>query len=240
MTIAKAKKSVSTEVESTQQESQPEKPVMEYNNKSWQSWMNLQSHIPDIVEKIPHGVEAPQRRKKEFIAQVDLEQGPIERRVMTIVRFKAKNREDKEQKEYLRYNEDWQAKDWMGRKLRNSENVEGVYYEQEEEKIIKYDETKGPYVSGYKRSGEHIVYTIPYSKDAVDKIIGNQDKSDIIFTVRTSERRQQFTYDEFVNYSWEQLEHILMLDGGADEARVMQGQGQGNLKTANNLDFKPS
>jgi hypothetical protein len=224
-------------------QSQPEQPKFEFNYKTWQSWMNLQSHIPDIEEKIPHGVEAPQRRKKEFIAQVDLEQGPIERKVMAMVRFKAKNREDKEQKEYLRYNEDWQAKDWMGRKLRNSENIEGVYYEQEEEKIIKYDETKGPHVAGNKRSGEYPVYAIPFSKEAVDNIIGEQDNSHIIFTVRTPDRRQQFLYDEFVNYSWQQLERILMLDGGADGARVYrykQGQGQDNVKTANNLDFKPS
>ena len=88
--------------------------------------------------------------------------------------------------------------------------------EQEAEKIIKYSETTGPEVTGYRRSGEHTVFTIPYSKEAVDKIIGDQNKSDIIFTVRTSERRQQFLYDEFVNYSWGQLEQILLLDGGAD------------------------
>jgi hypothetical protein len=160
---------------------------------------------------------------------------------MTIVRFKAKNRGDKEAKEFLKYTEDWQAKDWMGRKLRNSENIEGIYYEQEEEKIIKYDQNKGPYVAGYERSGEHAVYTIPFSKEKVDEIIGDQDKGDIIFTVRTRDRRQEFLYDEFVNYTWEQLEHILMLDGGADEARVMRyKQGQANVKTAKNLDFKPS
>jgi hypothetical protein len=239
MTTAKDKKSVETE--SKVSGSQPEKPIMEYNNKTWQSWMKLIDHIPDIEDKIPHGVVAPEQRKKEFIAQVDLEQGPIERKVMTMVRFKAKNREDKEAKEYLTYHEDWQAKDWMGRKLRNSENMEGVYYEQEEEKIIRYHETKGPHVAGYQRSGEHAVYTIPYSKDAVDQIIGDQDKGDIRFTVKTPERRQQFLYDEFVNYSREQLENILMMDGGAAEARINRIiQGQGNVKTANNLDFKPS
>jgi hypothetical protein len=93
-----------------QQQEEPEKPTMEYNNKTWQSWMNLIDHIPDIEDKIPHGVVAPEQRKKEFLSQVDLDQGPIERNVMVIVRFKAKNRDDKEAKEYLRYHEDWQAK----------------------------------------------------------------------------------------------------------------------------------
>jgi len=58
--------------------------------------------------------------------------------------------------------------------------------------------------------------------------------------VRTPERRQQFLYDEFVNYSWGQLEQILLLDGGADEARARQNQNSGKVLTSNNLDFKPS
>jgi len=90
-----------------------------------------------------------------------------------MARFIAKNREDKQPREYIKYYEDWQGKDWMDRKLRNSENLEGVYMEQEAEKIIKYSETTGPEVTGYRRSGEHTVYTIPYSKETVDKIIGD-------------------------------------------------------------------
>ena len=191
---------------------------------------------------IPHGVVAPEERKKDFLARVDLEKGPIERKVISMVRFIAKNREDKQPREYIKYYEDWQAKDWMDRKLRNNENLEGVYMEQDAEKIIRYNETQGPEIVGFRRSGEHTVYTIPYSKDAVEKIIGHQDKSEIIFTVRTSERRQQFLYDEFVNYSWGQLEQILLLDGGADEARaekVRQNQNSGKGLTSNNLEFKP-
>jgi hypothetical protein len=64
MTIAKAKKSVETE--SKVSESQPEKPTMEYNDKTWESWMNLRTHIPDIEEKIKGIVESPHRRKKSL------------------------------------------------------------------------------------------------------------------------------------------------------------------------------
>ena len=213
-------------------------PKFEYNNKTWKSYQ-------DLIEKykigltIPHGVTAPEERKREFLARVDLEKGPIERNVTSMVRFLAKNREDKQPREYLKYFEDWQGKDWMNRKLRNSENLEGVYTEQEAEKIIIYNERNGPEIAGYRRSGEHIVYTIPYSKETVDKIIGDQGKSDIIYTVRTSERRQQFLYDEFVNYSWGQLEQILLLDGGADQARAERARQSGKVLTSNNLEFKP-
>lgn len=231
-------------VESSQEtQSQPEKPIFEYNNKTWKSYQDLIEKYKIENLTIPHGVGAPEERKRNFLARVDLEQGPIERKVTSMVRFIAKNREDKQPREYIKYYEDWQGKDWMDRKLRNNENLEGVYMEQAAEKIIRYNEMKGPEIVGYIRSGEHTVYTIPYSKETVEEIIGDQDKSDIIFTVRTSERRQQFLYDEFVNYSWGQLEQILLLDGGADEARAeraRQKQNSGKVLTSNNLDFKPS
>jgi hypothetical protein len=40
----------------------------------------------------------------------------------------------------------------------NGGNIEGVYHEQEKEKIIRYNEMKGHEVVGYKRSGEHALY----------------------------------------------------------------------------------
>jgi hypothetical protein len=170
--------------------SQPEKPmpIFEYNNRTWKSYQDIieKYKIDDLT--VPHGVSAPEERKRDFLARVDLEQGPIERKITSMVRFIAKNREDKQPREYIKYEEDWQANDWMGRKLRNSENVEGVYMEQEVEKIIRYNEMKGPEILGYRKSGEHAVHTIPYSKEAVEKIIGErdqeQDKSNIVFTVR--------------------------------------------------------
>jgi len=232
-----SKKPVSGE-SSQETQSQPEKPIFEYNNKTWKSYQDLiEKYKIDLT--IPHYVRAPEERKREFLARVDSEKGHIERKVTSMVRFMAKNREDQQPREYIKYYEDWQAKDWMDRKLRNSENLEGVYLEQEAEKIVRYNETTGPEVAGYRRSGEHTVYTIPYSKETVDKIIGDQDKSDIICTVRTSERRQQFLYDEFVNYSWGQLEQILLLDGGADQARAERALLSGKVLTSNNLEFKP-
>lgn len=89
------------EKEAEAAEHQKEKPIMDYNNKTYQSCMNLESHIPDIAWKIPHGVTAPEQRKQEFISKVDLEQGPIERKVTAMVRFIAKNREDKEAKKII-------------------------------------------------------------------------------------------------------------------------------------------
>jgi hypothetical protein len=222
-------------------QSEPKKPILEYNNRTWKSWVNL--GIPDIIDRIPHNVEAPETRKKIFLSRVDLEQGPIQRKITMMVRRKAKN-QGEDSKEYLVYYDDWFAKDWMGRKLVVSENIEGVYMEQEKEKIIRYNEYKGPEVVGEKYSGQHEVHYIEFSKEAVDKAIGDQNKSDIIFVVKIPPRRDRFTYDEFVNFSWDELNDILMLDGGAEadraeRIRIRKGQGS-KVKTANKLDFKPS
>jgi len=115
--------------------------------------------------------------------------------------------------------------------------------EQEKEAIIKQNEKSGPEIVGYRRSGEHPVQYIEISKEAVDKIIANSssDEDEIIFVVKSPPRRDHFTYDEFVNYSWEQLEDILMQPGGATAARAKRAlDDNGKVLTANKLDFKPS
>ncbi len=129
----------------------------------------------------------------------------------------------KEKKEYIIYLDDWFGKNWLGQKVNPiSENIEGVYMEQEKEPIIKQSENSGPEIVGYRRSGEHPVHYIEFSKDAVDKIIANSssEKDEIIFVVKAPPLRDHFTYDEFFNYSWDQLEDILMQTGGAKAARA--------------------
>jgi len=94
----------------------------------------------------------------------------------------------------------------------------------------------------YRRSGEHPVHYIEFSKDAVDKILANSssEKDEIIFVVKAPLVRDHFTYDEFVNYSWDQLEDILTR-GGARAARARRAvEGQDKVLTANKLDFKHS
>ncbi len=86
------------------------------------------------------------------------------------------------------------------------------------------------------------MYYIPFSKEKVDEIItkSDSDKNDIIYVVKSGPRRDHFTYDEFVNYSWEQLESILLYDGGEVAARAERAlQAGGKVLTANNLNFKP-
>lgn len=56
---------------------------------------------------------------------------------------------------------------------------------------------------GIKRSGQHPVYHIPFSKEKVGKIIKGSvgtDQETIIFTVVSGPLSYEFPYDKFVNF----------------------------------------
>jgi hypothetical protein len=86
-------------------------------------------------------------------------------------------------------------------------------------------------------TGTHSIYYIPFSKENVDERIAksDSDKSEII---STPERRDNFNYEEFTNYTWEQCETILLYDGGV--AARADRLFQSDQKTGNDLNFKPS
>jgi len=147
------------------------------------------------------------------------------------------------EKEFIVYQEEWIGKNWLGETLVCDDNIEGVYTEVDTAPEVRFNNENGrSEVVGQKLAGVHQVYYIPFSKEKVDKIItkSDSDKNDIIYVVKSGPRRDHFTYDEFVNYSWEQLESILLYDGGEVAARAERAlQAGGKVLTANNLNFKP-
>jgi hypothetical protein len=217
-------------------------PFAEYNNRSFQSY--VKNGFPD---KIPHGVEAPDTRMKRFISRVDMTKG-FERKIMTMTRLKTRNylSEDKRnpEKEFLVYQEEWVGKNWLAEKLCCQDNFEGVYTEVGTAPEVRFNNENGrSEVVGQKLAGGHQLYYIPFSKERVDEIIAksDSDKYEIDYIVKSGPRRDHFTYEEFVNYSWAQLETILLYDGGVVAARADRSlQNSGKVLTANNLNFKPS
>lgn len=211
-------------------ESGPKKPSMKFNDKTYQSYVDN-----GFADSIPNDVEFPVKQKREFLSRVDESKEPVKRKVTKIVRVKALDSSSKkyEKKEYLYYWEEWSGKNWLGQTIDPpSEHMEGFWDEQEKEPVVKQNQ-KGEYeVVGYKRSGQHRVYDIPFSKEAVDKIIEKSvgtDKGSIIFLVKEGIRRDEFTYDEFVNYSWDELVDILLTDGAYKRRikRALEAQTKG-------------
>ena len=108
------------------------------------------------------------------------------------------------------------ANDWLGIPINPfSEHIEGKYTEA----IMrpKLDERTGEHVDNVF-AGTRESYYIPFSKKNVDEIIANSahtDKFGIKYIVKfgiedspdgfTMSTRNQFSYDMFVNWSWEKL-----------------------------------
>ena len=119
---------------------------------------------------VPENLNAQQHT---FLSKVSTKQElghKIRREVTKIVRLKARdyNSEKLERKEFLYYYENWYGVDWRGAKVPPvTDHIEGYYQELEMEPVINEE---GEVVSN-KRSGQHTVYYIPFSKEKVDGII---------------------------------------------------------------------
>jgi hypothetical protein len=108
----------------------PKKPEvkLEYNNRSYESYIH--TGFPNII---PQTIRGPNNRMQKFLNLVDLRKGPIERTVRCMVRLKAVdwNTKKHERKEYIYYEERWEAKDWLGHPILNpiDGHIEGKYTE---------------------------------------------------------------------------------------------------------------
>ena len=165
---------------------------------------------------VPENLNAQQRT---FLSKVSTKQElghKFRREVTKIVRLKARdyNSEKLERKEFLYYYENWYGVDWRGAKVPPvTDHIEGYYQELEMEPVIN---EQGEVVSN-KRSGQHTVYYIPFSKEKVDGIIEGSvctDKDTIKYLFTDGALGYEFPYEEFVNRSYQELVAMLIAPGG--------------------------
>ena len=223
----------------------PKKPEVkiEYNNRSYESYIN--AGFPD---NIPRSVRGPHDRMQQFLNKVDLRKGPIERSVRSIVRLKApdwsSSTKKNERKEFIYYEEYWDAKDWLGIPIDPFDgHIEGRYLEALTKPVL--DERTGEHIEN-ALAGNRISYYIPFSKKNVDEIIANGTKTDkysIKYTVKfghedstdamVSSSRNQFSYDMFL-WPWDKLYE--WQHWPVDDITMRPRTN----KSATNLEFKPS
>ena len=162
----------------------------------------------DYVQKWykENGLQLPERLNidiRKFLAAVDPTK-PIRRQVTRMYRIKAldllTDEEHPKRKEFLTVVEDWYGKRADGTEVPPvSEHKHGVYNEH------KLDE------HGNVQVTTNLIYYIPFSKTEVDEWIDKsylQEKDNILFVVDTKRgaRRKEFSYEDFVKLSWDELE----------------------------------
>jgi hypothetical protein len=234
------------EILSTVKPDIPKKPEVkiEYNNRSYESYTKN-----GFADAIPRSIRGPHDRMQQFLNKVDLRKGPIERTVRMIVRLRApdwnSSTKKNERREFIYYSEDWTGNDWLGIPINPfSEHIEGKCTEVMMKP--KLDERTGEHVDNVF-SGTRDAYYLPFSKKNVDEIIANSahsDKDSIKFIIKFGmedspdsfqmSTRNQFTYDKFVNWSWDKLKEFQYwpVDDLFNRPKA--------AKSATNLEFKPS
>jgi hypothetical protein len=185
-------------------------PVIESSTyRSYKAFKDLK--VPD--DEIPHKIIAQYIREIQFLGAAHKDVMPT-RTITRMIRFKDKG------KEYLRFTENWTAKDWKGADIDPvTDTLEGVLYLPNEQPVT---DERGARI-GTRITGAKTSYEIPFSKANVDKWIEQtgSDKDSIIYTVRTDKRRDNCqSYDQFVNTTWIQANDIMMQDGGFEMAYV--------------------
>jgi hypothetical protein len=186
------------------------KPLpIEYNDRGQRSYTKNGLQIPENLNY----------QERIFLSRVSTKQEmghKIRREVSKIVRIKARDysSEKLERKEFLYYYENWYGVDYRGIKIPpTTDHVEGVYQEIEMESVINERGEK----TGYRRSGQHQVYYIPFSKEKVDEIIEGSvgtDKDTIKFLFTDGALGYEFPYEEFVSRPYEELVAMLIAPGG--------------------------
>jgi hypothetical protein len=193
------------------------KSKLSYNSKTIESYKKNGLDIPDNLDY----------QERMFISKVSVNEKlghKIKITVTKIVRIRAPDYSTKrlERKEFLYYFENWNGKDWVGRKIAPvTDHVEGLYNELEMEPKIN-DRME---LTGYKRSGQHTVYYIPFSKEKVDEIIENSvgsDKDTIKFLFTDNGLGFEFPYEIFVNLDYQSLVKILISPNPKAEVQKLQ------------------
>jgi hypothetical protein len=223
---------------------------LEYNDRSYQSYIS--TGFPDII---PQMVRGPRNRKINFLAAVDLRKGEIERTVTTMWRLRAIDWDTpkRERKEYIYYEETWNAKNWLGVDINPiTDHFEGKYSEVVTRPV--FDTRTGDHIDN-EFAGLRDRYYIEFSKDKVDEIIKNSsrtNKDNIKFVIKWDQQdsmnqtenmpmvmamRNVFTYDQFANWSWEKLSQwqFWPVDELMERSKAFK-----KTPTATKLEFKPS
>ena len=195
------------------------KPLIESS-----TFRSYKAYVESGFEKeTPHTIQAQYERENKFLSAVQLEKGPLTRKITRMVRRKEAG------KEYLTFTENWDATDWVGRPIDPvTDRMEGIAYLPNVTPLI---DEKGQRI-GKELNGAKTVYEIPFSKETVDKWIEEtgSDPNEITYTVRTPNRRENCNYDQFVNTTWQQAVEILMKDG-AFELDYVEGLKKNSSQT---------
>lgn len=188
-----------------------------------------------FANKAPEYHKRHDRHELRFLSSVDITKGKIKIDITRMFRLQARDYStDKlEYKEYLMWESNWYAKNWLENELKVLEHMEGKYLQQTKKVTISPPDLKtGKMVKEYEQGQPREVYTIPFSKETVDKLlqgahplgpdsINITDPSKVIFYGKIdhvlgvqSFRCADYDYNQFVTPKWDDFVKLAIQPGG--------------------------
>lgn len=177
--------------------------------------------------------DRPDKWEFEFLSKVDPSKGPVKVRVTRMFRIRDVDNDDGKTKEYLYYETEWHATQWNGNPLGRVEHVVGRHQEQTKRlELGDFDPKTGIQKSWYVKDTPKTVYTIPFSKKAVDEALENKhpfgpdsinvtDKDSVIYYGKfnrilgmESFRCADYTYEQFTLPEWKEFMGLAIQEGG--------------------------
>jgi len=184
------------------------KPLIESS-----TYRSYRAYVDAGFEKdVPRSIETQYERENRFLSAIPSDASPT-RKITRMIRRKEGNTE------YLTFTENWTGTDWVGREIDPvTDRIEGILQLPNVTPLI---DEKGQKI-GKQLNGSKIKYEIPFHKETVDKWLKETETNpdDVTFTFRTSNRRDNCNYDQFVSNSWQQGIEIIMKDGGFEQDYV--------------------
>lgn len=136
-------------------------------------------------------------RLRQFLNNVDPSKGPITKRVIRLERRKDPDGE------HLVIHCDWNAKDFMGNDIGIDGIKEGIYNEPVTRNTIVRGRTVKTFTNWVAK------YDIPFSKEAVDKALEDQDLDTILFMIRLRTNRDDtLSLEQFRDTEWKEAVNI--------------------------------
>jgi hypothetical protein len=199
-----------------------------YSTEAYDSYVKEGLEPPDQWHR-------PDKFELRFLSAVDLTKGKIKVEVTRMVRLKAQDfsSDKREYKEYLVWESNWYAKNWLENELVVNGHIEGKY-KQQTLKLVNSppDPQTGQSTAYYEKDAPRVVHTIPFTKTTVDKLLNGEppfgpdsvnitDPDRVVFYGKFENilgvqnfRCADFTYDQFIVPEWKQFVQLAIQEGG--------------------------
>jgi hypothetical protein len=200
------------------------KSEIQFNEKT------LESFEKEELEP-PHGTLTLKAQYDKFKAQFKEDKGPLQQ-IITRMHRKSKIVFDEEgkavKKDYLTYEVDYHAKNWLSNDLFIRGHIHGMHHEPKFRATTKLDPETGNHIINNENDGIQEVYDIELTdknrKQVIQDII-NKSIGSLIDNIKfyghfessikgPSFRCDQFSYDQFINSSFDELEALARKQGG--------------------------